>query len=334
MTSIANTQKAIKLVKTTFENILSENLNLMRVSAPMFLRTGTGVQDDLANTCASVKFNIPACGFDVEIVHSLAKWKRISLQHYEIPEHHGLYTDMNAIRKDEILDFMHSVYVDQWDWEMRITKDDRNENFLRETVIKIYNSIRHTEHVVNLFLRENNLATANNYLPDTITFVHSEELEEMFPELTPKERENEITKKYGAVFLIGIGYPLTSGFPHDVRAVDYDDWSTKNGNYHGLNGDIIVWNNVTECAFEISSMGIRVNSEALVEQSKISNSPINTKYHSMVLHDEIPLSIGGGIGQSRLCMFLLKKHHIGEVQVSEWSDEMITKLSKLGIYLL
>lgn len=337
--SVADTQKAIKQIKTEFEKILSENLHLIRVSAPKFIRTNTGIQDDLAGACSSVKFNVPSCGFDVEIVHSLAKWKRIALQRYEIPIHNGLYTDMDAIRKDEKLDFMHSIYVDQWDWEMRISETDRNIKFLMLIVDKIYDAMKITENIVHKSIFNNKVSSGEYYrklrkLPESITYIHSEELEEIYPEMTPKERENEITKKYGAVFLIGIGYPLQNGKPHDLRAFDYDNWSIENGQFHGLNGDILVWNDVTKCAFEISSMGIRVDSTALQKQAALTNSQINMQYHSKVLKNEIPLSIGGGIGQSRLCMFILGKHHIGEVQVSEWPDDMIKELRDTGIFLL
>jgi len=326
--SIYQTQKIIKQVKTSFEDLISQNLNLLRVSAPKFIRTNTGIQDDLALTCKSVKFNIPSCKFDVEIVHSLAKWKRVALGKYEIPRHHGIYTDMDAIRKDEKLDNMHSAYVDQWDWEMVIDKEDRTETFLHSIVNKIYISIREVEEILwkrYWFVKS---------LPETIHFVHTEELIEMYPTMTPKERENAITKKYRAVFLIGIGGVLQDGKIHDVRAMDYDDWSTQNGKFKGLNGDILVWSSVLNCAFEISSMGIRVDAKALAVQAEIVGQPIDTQYHEMVLNDTIPLSIGGGIGQSRLCMFLLKKQHIGEVQASEWSDEMVANCKEKGIQLL
>lgn len=342
--SIIDTQKAIKQIKYEFEKALSENLNLLRVSAPKFVKMNTGIQDDLANTCSSVKFNIPACNYDVEIVHSLAKWKRIVLQQYNIPIHSGIYTDMDAIRKDEILDFMHSVYVDQWDWEVRIAQEDRNDAYLVQTVEKIYDAMKCVEHKIHESIHQ--LQKINNepvnelsHLPDHITFIHSEELENMYQEITPKERENEITKKFGAVFLIGIGYPLKNGKPHDIRAFDYDDWSTTSNSelqFHGLNGDILVWNDVTNCAFELSSMGIRVDADALKIQYEImhSNIPNTSIYHNMILTNKIPLSIGGGIGQSRLCMYILKKHHIGEVQVSEWPDGMIDDCKKKGIQLL
>lgn len=326
--SIAETQLAIKRIKTIFESYLSQKLSLTRVSAPKFIRTNTGIQDDLANTCSSVKFHVPSCGYDVEIVHSLAKWKRVALERYAIPEHTGIYTDMDAIRKDETLDFMHSIYVDQWDWEMRINREDRNEKYLREIVNKIYDAMKITSHIINFEFQ------TNVYLPEMIHFIHTEELEEMYPTMTPKERENEAARNFGAVFLIGIGYPLRNGKPHDIRAVDYDDWSTPNGKFHGLNGDILVWNDITNCAFELSSMGIRVDEIALVEQARLTQSTINTSYHEMIINSSIPLSIGGGFGQSRLCMFLLEKKHIGEVQVSEWSDEMIAECKANGIHIL
>lgn len=327
--SIKQTEVAIKEIKTIFEAQLSENLHLLRVSAPKFIKTNTGIQDDLANTCASVKFYVPSCQYDVEIVHSLAKWKRIALGKYQIAVHEGLYTDMDAIRKDEVIDFIHSIYVDQWDWEVHISRDDRTEYMLQQTVNKIYDAIKSVDKFI-----DDKYHKKSNKLPPEIHFVHSEELEEWYPTLTPKERENEITRKFGAIFLMGIGYPLKNGLPHDLRAVDYDDWSTPNGVFHGLNGDILVWNEVTQCAFELSSMGIRVDEKALVTQSEITKQPVQSLYHSMVLNYTIPLSIGGGIGQSRLCMFLLEKRHIGEVQVSEWSEEICEKCRQQGIILL
>jgi aspartate--ammonia ligase len=327
--SIRDTQVAIKEIKTKFEANLSHNLHLLRVSAPKFIRTNTGVQDDLANTCASVKFHVPSCQYDVEIVHSLAKWKRIALGKYQITEHEGIYTDMDAIRKDEIVDFMHSIYVDQWDWEVNIHRRDRTEETLRQTVNKIYEALKSVDRYI-----DEKYHRTTGKLPLEIHFIHSEELEELYPTLTPKERENVITKEYGAVFLIGIGYPLNNGQPHDIRAVDYDDWSSPNGPFHGLNGDILVWNDVTQCAFELSSMGIRVDGQALTIQSELMHQPTNTSYHQMIYRGDIPFSIGGGIGQSRLCMYLLEKHHIGEVQVSEWPVQMCDACLRQGIYLL
>lgn len=327
--SVLETQKAIKLIKYVFEENISNSLNLARVSAPKFVRTNSGIQDDLANTCESVKFRIPSCNFDVEIVHSLAKWKRVALGKYGIEIHSGIYTDMDAIRKDEYLDFMHSAYVDQWDWEIAIQQCDRNENFLIEIVRKIYDSIKNTEIAIN-----KKYQFLTNKLPQNIQFIHTEELEIMHPLMTAKERENVIAKKYGAVFIIGIGYPLGNNTPHDIRAFDYDDWSIQNGQFHGLNGDIVVWNEITQCAFELSSMGIRVDKTSLEVQSKIMNKKIDTEYHKSVINNSIPLSIGGGIGQSRLCMFLLEKRHIGEVQVSEWSESIINDCQMNKIQLL
>jgi len=326
--SIKETQIAIKEIKTIFENHLSKNLCLLRVSAPKFVKTNTGVQDDLANTCTSVKFHVPSCEFDVEIVHSLAKWKRIALSKYQIVEHEGLYTDMDAIRKDEKLDCMHSIYVDQWDWEAHINRHDRTETMLRKTVEKIYGALKSVEQFIdNKYHRE------TPKLPLEIHFIHSEELEDMYPILTPKERENVIAKKYGAVFLLGIGYPLKNGSPHDLRAMDYDDWSTPNGPFHGLNGDILVWNEMTQSAFELSSMGIRVDETALMTQAEMMQQSIQTPYHTMVLQSKIPLSIGGGIGQSRLCMYMLEKKHIGEVQASEWPEKCVKNVAvKVFIY--
>jgi aspartate--ammonia ligase len=233
---------------------------------------------------------------------------------------------MDAIRKDEQLDSMHSAYVDQWDWELHIKESDRNIDFLKNVVIGIYDAIKQTAYDI--------LGAFKNTMPDQIQFIHSEELENMYPDLTPKQRENAITKKHGAVFLIGIGYNLSNGKSHDIRAYDYDDWCSPNGDFHGLNGDILVWNEMTQCAFEISSMGIRVDKTALMTQAKIMNKPTDTEYHQMVINEKMPFSIGGGIGQSRLCMFLLGKRHIGEVQVSEWSNEMISECKQSGIELL
>lgn len=326
--SILQTQVAIKQIKTIFEENLSIRLHLLRVSAPRFIRTNTGIQDDLALTCKSVSFFVPSCNYDVEMVHSLAKWKRIALGKYGIGYHNGIYTDMDAIRKDERLDNMHSVYVDQWDWEMVITPEDRTEVFLCNIISKIYFSIRKVEEY--LWLKYG----IWKCLPSELHYIHTEELVTMYPNLTPKERENAITQRYGAVFLMGIGGVLQDGQVHDVRAMDYDDWSTPNGEFKGLNGDLLVWSDVLKCAFEISSMGIRVDANALRVQSDITRQPIDTLYHQMVLDDKVPLSIGGGIGQSRLCMYLLKKRHIGEVQASEWPEQMVDDCRRQGIHLL
>lgn len=325
--SVLETEKAIVLIKNIFTKCLEEQLNLIRVSAPKFLKTETGIQDDLAGTCNSVKFNIKDCYETVELVHSLAKWKRIILGKYDIELGKGIWTDMDAIRKDEILDDIHSVYVDQYDWELHIKKEDRTLNFLKEIVIKIYDCMKETEILINKEFKQ-----LLNKLPDKITFIHSEDLFNMCPLLSPKDREREITKLYGAVFLIGIGYPIKQ---HDLRAVDYDDWITKTDNNHrGLNGDILVWDNVREDVLELSSMGIRVDNLSLKEQIEMTNFKNIKRYHEMIFNNEIPLSIGGGIGQSRLAMFLLEKKHIGEVQVSEWTEEIKKKCLKNGINLL
>lgn len=321
-----STQSMIKSIKSEFEYMLANSLHLFRVSAPKFIKVNTGIQDDLANTCTSVKFDIPDCGFDVEMVHSLAKWKRLALKTYKVIPNYGIYTDMDAIRKDETLDFMHSVYVDQWDWEIHIQKNQRTEIYLRNIVERIYNVI--------LEVKDKYGDINQTDLPNHIHFIHSEELEALYPNMTRKERENNITRQHGAVFLMGIGYPLKNGQPHDVRSIDYDDWVSENGNFHGLNGDILVWNSVTECAFEISSMGIRVDSVSLKQQAELTNSKIDTEYHKMILNDELPLSCGGGVGQSRLAMFILGKKHIGEVQVSEWPVDMVKYCKSEGINLL
>jgi aspartate--ammonia ligase len=328
--NIEQTELGIKLVKEIFSKYLEKQLKLIRVSAPKFLKTKTGIQDDLAGTCESVKFKVPDINGDVELVHSLAKWKRISLHEYKIKKHHGIWTDMDAIRKDEHLDNIHSIYVDQYDWEMRIEKEDRNLEFLKKTVRKIYEAMRKTESEVN-----SQFGKLKKKLPKKITFLHTEDIVKEYPKLTSKERECLITEKYGAIFLIGIGFPIEDGKPHDLRAVDYDDWFTKTDDiHHGLNGDILVWDKVRHSVLELSSMGIRVNSDSLTAQMKMMNFTEQKFYHDLVLNNQIPLSIGGGIGQSRLAMFFLEKIHIGEVQVSEWPTQMIKKCEEDGIKLL
>jgi len=325
--SIIETERGIDLIKTNFTEQLEKELKLIRVSAPKFIKTETGIQDDLAGTCDSVKFMIGKQ--EVEIVHSLAKWKRIMLKKYNIEKNTGIWTDMDAIRKDEDLDDIHSAYVDQYDWEMNIGEENRNLDFLIMIVEKIYDAIKKTKEIVNKQFKQLKFK-----LPEAITFVHSEDLQMWYPKLSPKEREKIITQKCGAVFLIGIGYP-TNGKQHDLRAVDYDDWSTNTkANYHGLNGDILVWDYVRDDVLELSSMGIRVNKLALEEQMKIMKFNNIKDYHKMILNDELPLSIGGGIGQSRLSMLLLEKKHIGEVQVSEWPLEILLKCKEEGIDLL
>lgn len=327
------TEIAIKLIKDTFETTLARELNLRRVTAPLFLLTGTGLNDDLNGVEKAVSFTIDAMeSRPAEVVHSLAKWKRYKLGAYGIPPGYGLYTDMNAIRTFEDLDNLHSLYVDQWDWEKSISEKDRNLEYLKETVRKIYGAIRKTEHVVY-----DRFPHITPTLPEDITFVFADDLARDYPDLTPKERETIVTKKYGAVFVIGIGGDLCDGKPHDGRAPDYDDWSTENeAGYKGLNGDILVWNHVLDIPFEISSMGIRVSPESLTRQLEIRgcNEKAQLTFHRMLLNGELPYSIGGGIGQSRLCMFLLQKAHIGEVQASIWPEEQIAQCARAGIELL
>ncbi|KKP35780.1 MAG: Aspartate-ammonia ligase [candidate division TM6 bacterium GW2011_GWF2_32_72] len=330
---LIETEKAIYFIKNYFQEALAKELNLLRVTAPLFIESGTGINDDLNGVEHPVEFSIKACGgCKAVIVHSLAKWKRLALAKYGMKPGEGLYTDMNAIRADEDLDAIHSIYVDQWDWERVITKEDRTIEFLKKMVNKIYNVIRSLElHVAKRY------PETKAQLPLNITFIHTEELEKLYPDLTPKQREDEVCKKYGAVFLIGIGGNLKGGLPHDGRASDYDDWSTPTEKgFKGLNGDILVWNDVLKSAFEISSMGIRVDKTALECQLKLKGHEDRKKllFHKMLLNDELPLSIGGGIGQSRLCMFLLRKKHIGEVQSSVWPHTMIEKLKKEDICLL
>ena len=325
------TQRGIKIVKDTFQKTLSKKLRLLRVTAPRFLVTGTGLQDDLAGTQVPVRFKTKAHQEDIEIVHSLAKWKRYTLGKYGFKLGTGLYTDMDAIRKDEDIDDIHSIYVDQWDWEIIITKEQRTLEFLKKTVEKIYSVLKETEKEV-----EKEFPMLHCRLPEKITCIHTEKLEKMYPSLIPKEREDAIAKKYGAVFLIGIGYPLKSGKPHDVRAADYDDWSTKTEKGQGLDGDIIVWDSMKKKSLELSSMGIRVDKKALVTQLKLAHleERANLSFHKAILEDKLPLTIGGGIGQSRMCMFLLHKTHIGEVHSSVWSKEIHEECKKKGICLL
>lgn len=325
-------EQAIKEIKDLFQTAFARELALRRVTAPLFVLSGTGINDDLNGTERAVSFPIKDLGdARAEVVHSLAKWKRMKLADYAIAPGYGLYTDMNAIRADEELDNIHSLYVDQWDWERTMTTPERTVEFLREIVDKIYKVFKQVEHSV-----WENHPHITPTLPDTIYHIHAQQLLDMYPELTPKERENEIAKRYGAVFIMGIGGTLSNGQRHDGRAPDYDDWTSyaENG-LQGLNGDIILWNPVLESAYEISSMGIRVDKEALSRQLEIAGASerLSLTYHRALMNDELPLSIGGGIGQSRLCMFLLKTAHIGEVQSSIWSDEMRAECKAHGIYL-
>ena len=325
-------EQAISLLKEEFQESLAEALNLRRVTAPLFVLSGTGINDDLNGTERAVSFPIKDLG-DVraEVVHSLAKWKRMKLGAYKMKPGYGLYTDMNAIRADEELDNLHSLYVDQWDWERTIRAEDRNLDFLHSVVESIYGCVRSLEQTVY-----HHYPHIVPILPSEVTFVHSEDLLQEYPGLSPLERESEAARKYGAVFLIGIGARLADGKKHDGRAPDYDDWSTptKPG-YQGLNGDLLLWNPVLQRSFEVSSMGIRVDKTALLRQLDIEGCPerADLKFHQMLLNDQMPLSIGGGIGQSRLCMFMLRAAHIGEVQVSIWPEEMTAQAAEAGIIL-
>lgn len=331
--SSENTEKAIKAVKNMFQDNLSAQLALLRVTAPMVVLTGTGVNDDLNGIERPVRFPIKGMGeCQAEVVHSLAKWKRMKLAELGIAPGRGIYTDMNALRPDEDLDNIHSIYVDQWDWERVIRKEDRNLEFLKKMVRRIYEAIKVTEN--KLYVE---FPMIQPELPDEIHFVHSEELLRMYPGMTAKERENAVTKEYGAVFIIGIGGELSDGSIHDGRAADYDDWSTDNADgYKGLNGDILLWNNVLDSAFEVSSMGIRVDEEALERQLAIRGQEWkkDLMFHKKLLAGELPSCIGGGIGQSRLCMYLLRKAHIGEIQSSIWPDDMRQACLKAGIELV
>ena len=328
-----STQVAIKLVKDIFQQKLSETLNLRRTTAPLFVLAGTGLNDNLSGVERPVSFPIKAMEDKVaEVVHSLAKWKRLKLGQYRIPAGFGLYTDMNAIRADEELDNLHSLYVDQWDWERTITAEDRNLEFLRMIVLKIFRAMKELEWEV--FKVHPHITPC---LPEEITFIQSEELLREYPTLLPAQREFEITKKHQAVFIIGIGGELSDGSIHDGRSPDYDDWSTPTDHgFKGLNGDLIVWNPILESNLELSSMGIRVDKAALLRQLAIRNCEDRKEleFHKALLDDRLPLSIGGGIGQSRLCMFVLRKAHVGEVQASIWSDDMIDQCSKNGIMLM
>ncbi len=327
------TERAIQNIKTLFQSKLSHSLNLRRVTAPLFVLTGTGINDDLNGTESPVGFAIRDMGgAHAEVVHSLAKWKRMKLGAYNIARGYGLYTDMNAIRTDEELDNLHSLYVDQWDWEQTIGEDERNVEFLKGKVRDIYAILREMEALVY-----DEFPHITPLLPKEITFIHSEELLQRYPTLTPKEREAEITKLHGAVFVIGIGNTLSNGEPHDGRAPDYDDWTTKNDDgYYGLNGDILLWNPILEIPFELSSMGIRVDRAALLRQLQLRGEMQRSEltFHKMLLEGKLPLSIGGGIGQSRLCMFLLQKAHIGEVQASIWPQEQIAECARHNIMLM
>ncbi len=320
---IKETEKAIKMVKDAFQTEFAKKLNLLRVSAPLFVPTDTGLNDNLSGHEKAVTFTITSLNdIKCEIVHSLAKWKRMALYKYGLKHSEGLYTDMNAIRRQEqVLDNLHSVYVDQWDWEKVMLRTERNDEFLHSTVRDIYATIYHVSKIV-----EEHYSLLKSFLPEEIHFVKAQDLEDEYPQLTPQEREQVVAKKYGAVFIQNIGCALKSGKKHDMRAPDYDDWK--------LNGDIIVWYPILEKAVELSSMGIRVDESALVEQLAISGIKKYTNYHKSILNNEYPLTIGGGIGQSRLCLIMLQKAHIGEVQASIWDQETNEECQNKGITLL
>ena len=318
--NLVDTQKAIKLVKDTFENELAKELKLIRVSAPLFVEPKTGLNDNLSGYEKAVNFVVNQNETDLEIVQSLAKWKRYALNKYNID---GLYTDMNAIRRFEELDNLHSLYVDQWDWERRLTAEQRNLKTLKSTVKKIYKAFIKTYNK----LVKKYPCLENDFAKD-VTFISTKELEKRYPNLSRKERENAICKEYGTVFLMQIGSKLKDGQSHDSRAADYDDWK--------LNGDILLWYEPLQIAFELSSMGIRVNKDSLLKQLKAKKEEykLELPYHQSIINETLPLSIGGGIGQSRLCMFLLKKIHIGEVQSSYWPKEDIEEFKKYNVNLL
>ena len=330
---LKQTELAIKQIKEFFQQNLSTELRLRRVTAPLFVLQGLGINDDLNGVERAVTFPIKDLGdARAEVVHSLAKWKRLTLAEYNIPQGYGIYTDMNAIRADEELGNLHSLYVDQWDWERVIGEENRNVEFLKKIVERIYAAMLRTEYMVYEMYPE-----LKPTLAEEIHFIHAEELLQMYPDLTPKEREHAIAKKYGAVFIIGIGGKLTSGEPHDNRAPDYDDWSTPNSDgYNGLNGDIIVWNELLGRSFELSSMGIRVNKEVMLQQLQLTGKEDRKSlyFHQRILGDTLPLCIGGGIGQSRLCMLFLKKAHIGEIQSSIWPEEMRDECREANIPLI
>lgn len=327
------TEQGIKLIKDFFQENLSTELRLSRVTAPLFVLKGLGINDDLNGVERPVTFHIKDLAeAEAEVVHSLAKWKRLTLAEYGIEPGYGVYTDMNAIRADEELDNLHSLYVDQWDWEAVITAEQRNVDFLKNVVERIYSAIRRTEYLTCETYPE-----LKPFLPEKIHFIHSEDLLEMYPDLSPKEREDEICRKYGAVFLIGIGGKLSNGEKHDGRAPDYDDWSTPTHDRRaGLNGDILIWYPLLGRSFELSSMGIRVDKEALLRQLALEGKEDRTQlyFHRQLLDGKLPLSIGGGIGQSRLCMLLLHKAHIGEIQASIWPEDMRRECREAGMPLI
>ncbi len=321
--SLRETQQAIKTIKDTFQVEFAKSLNLDRVTAPIVVTSDSGINDDLSGVERKVEFDIKEININAEIVQSLAKWKRFALYRYGYEPGVGIYTDMSAIRRDDDVDNIHSIYVDQWDWERVITEEDRTIDFLKMIVRKIVVAISHTQEIV-----KEKYPQIKNTVERNVFFITTQELEDMYPDLTAKERENEIVRKYKTVFIMQIGKRLKSGNKHDGRAPDYDDWE--------LNGDIMLWNDVLQSAFEISSMGIRVNAESLKYQLETEGATDKMKYafHKGIMNNTLPLTIGGGIGQSRMCMLLLEKAHIGEVQVSVWPEDMIEECEKNDIILL
>ena len=320
--SVLDKQKYIKLIKDKFERKLARELDLTRVSAPLLVTKESGLQDDLSGVERKVSFDILKDGKELEIVQSLAKWKRMALKKYDFPIHKGLYTDMTAIRRDDKMDETHSIYVDQWDWEKVILKKDRTIDYLKKTVKKIVKAIADTSK----FLKSKGFDSV--IICEDVHFITSQELLDMYPGTTDKEREYAITKKYKTVFIIGIGDDLSDGRPHDMRAPDYDDWS--------LDGDLLFYHEVLDMALEISSMGIRVDKDTLIKQLEKSMKldRFHLDYHQSIIKEELPFTIGGGIGQSRLCMLLLGRAHIGEVQASYWNKETLEQCKKLKIELL
>ena len=331
--NLKETELAIKRIKDFFLSSLSTELRLRRVTAPLFVLRGLGINDDLNGVERAVNFPIKDMNeATAEVVHSLAKWKRLTLAEYEVCPGFGIITDMNAIRADEELDNIHSLYVDQWDWERTMTADQRNIAFLKKIVNKIYSAILRTEFYIC-----ETYPQLEHFLPEDIHFIHSEELLQMYPDMTEKEREDAICKKYGAVFIMGIGGKLSNGKEHDLRAPDYDDWSTPNEDgFLGLNGDLLIWYPTLNRSIELSSMGIRVDKEALLRQLKMQGKEERKElyFHKRLLEGTLPLTIGGGIGQSRLCMVLLHKAHIGETQSSIWPEDMRTACKEHGMPLI
>lgn len=318
---LIETESAITIVRDGFTKELREKLNLKRVSTPLFLESSTGLNDNLNGTEEAVGFEFKEKR--IEIVHSLAKWKRYALTRYGFNTNEGIYTNMNAIRKDEELDYIHSIYVDQWDWEKVIDKEDRTIEYLKKIVKNIYDCIKKTSEMV---IKE--FPNIKNRLKEDIYFITTQDLEDMYPLLTPSEREDKITKKHGSVFLMQIGDLLNSGIKHDGRSPDYDDWN--------LNGDILVYNDIADCSFELSSMGIRVDEEGLINQCRKANAldRLDKPFHKSIISKELKYTVGGGIGQSRLCMFLLEKAHIGEVQCSYWPDDILKDCKDKNIFIL